>query len=121
MKKYLLLLTTLCIQSCSTSSDDIKKIAEFPKYGNYCGLDRPSNGEAPTTIDEVDLACKNHDSCYTNKGSFNLTCDTILIAELKGITPKNEIEKVARKSIISFFRNSPQKKLMEINLDNMKM
>lgn len=126
MKKTLLFLTVLSLASCGgdpkvdiNANSDLKNLAEFPKYGNYCGLSRPAAGETPSSIDAVDAACKNHDLCYTQKGNFNLTCDTMIIVELKNITPKTEPEKVARKSIISYFRNSPQKKLMEVNMDNM--
>lgn len=133
MKKYLLLLAPLLIASCGTSSSDkkttastiqnietsstVQDITTFPKYGNYCGLNRPAMGENPKAIDEVDTACKNHDECYAKSGSFNIACDTMLIAELKNISPKTEPEKIARKSIISYFRNSPQKNLMEIKMD----
>ena len=118
MKKSFLLIMPILVTGCGASSE-VHKVATFPKYGNYCGLDRPATGENPSPTDDVDAACKNHDKCYVEKGDFNLICDTTLIAELKSLTPKNEIEKIARKSIISYFRNSPQKKLMEINLDNM--
>lgn len=124
MKKNLFLfLSILTLTNCSSDDDSlpIKEVATFPRYGNYCGLDRPQVGEAPIPVDEVDGACMNHDRCYADKGPENVTmCDTMLITELKNITPKTEPEKVARKSIISYFRNSPQKTLMEINLDEIK-
>jgi len=124
MKKKFLLLAPLLIASCGSSSSEVKmnvkNAATFPQYGNYCGLDRPKAGEKPTTIDEVDSACKDHDACYDQKGSFNATCDAALITELKNITPKTEPEKVARKLIISYFRNSPQKELMAIDFGKIK-
>ena len=121
MKKYFLLLILFLISSCGTSSEDINEIATFPRYGSYCGLDRPAVGENPPAIDEVDAACKNHDACYATKGSFDVSCDTILITELKLITPKTEQAKLARKWIISYFRNSPQKNLIELDLDKIKL
>jgi Phospholipase A2 len=123
MNKYSKIITAffapILITGCSSS--DVKNVATFPKYGNYCGLDRPANKELPETIDKVDLACKNHDKCYDERGDFNVVCDTTLIAELKNMTPETEPERIARKLIISYFRNSPQKHLMEINLDDIKL
>ena len=122
MKKIFLLLAPLLINSCGSSSDiksDAREIANIPQYGNYCGLNRPTNGEMPTPTDEVDAACKNHDMCYTEKKSFNVSCDAALITELKNISPKTESEKVARKLIILYFKNSPQRNLMAINFDDM--
>lgn len=124
MKKVFLLLVPFFMAGCGSDSDvksDIKDFATFPQYGNYCGLDRPAVGEKPTPIDATDAACKNHDACYQQKGSFNTVCDTTLIPELKNISPQTEPEKIARKSIISYFRHSPQKELMEINFDNIKL
>lgn len=121
MKIFYLVIITLLVSSCGISSKDVENVVTFPRYGNYCGLDRPSVGETPVEIDEVDLACKNHDACYDQKGSFNIGCDTSLIAELKNISPKSEKERIARKWIISYFRNSPQKDLMDINFDDIKL
>ncbi len=120
MKKHFLLLAPILMIGCKSSDieSNARKAITFPKYGNYCGYDYPQ-GQQPgiSPIDEVDTACKNHDECYTQKGQFNSVCDTTLIAELKNLTPKTEPERLARKLIISYFRNSPQKHLMEINLD----
>ncbi|MCE3254664.1 MAG: exported protein of unknown function [Rickettsiaceae bacterium] len=124
MKKCFLLLLPLLINSCGSSSEEIeanaREVATFPRYGNYCGYDRPTNGEMPKPTDEVDAACKNHDACYDKQGTFNVDCDTALITELKNMSPKTEPEKVARKLIISYFRNSPQKHLMKINFNEIK-
>jgi len=117
MKKYLFLLAAFTLANCS--SDDFHEAVTFPRYGNYCGYDRPAANETPETLDDVDTACKRHDECYTQRGKFNTVCDTTLIADLKTIKPDNEPERAARKAIISYFRNSPQKELMEINLDKL--
>lgn len=121
MKKRVLLLIIFLITNCTVSYYTIrnKNMPIFPKYGNYCGFDRPLYGMNPIAVDQLDLACENHDKCYKIKSAFNINCDIALIAELKNMTPKTDPENVARESIISYFKNSPQKKLMEINLDDM--
>jgi len=127
MKKAFLFLILISLANCGGSAKEdidansnLRNLAEFPRYGNYCGWDRPAAGETPEPVDKTDEACKNHDLCYGQKGTFNITCDTMLIVELKNITPQTEVEKLARKSIISYFRNSPQRKLMEIDFDEME-
>lgn len=124
MKKYFLLLLPLLVSNCGSSSEvkaDAMEIAAFPRYGNYCGFDRPSNGEMPKPTDEVDAACKNHDACYDKQGTLNVSCDTDLITELKNISPKTEPERVARKLIISYFRHSPRNEFMKINFDEINL
>lgn len=117
MKKYFSLLL-LALTACS--SQDAQEVAIFPRYGNYCGYQNPAANETPTPLGEVDNACKNHDTCYSQRGNLNTICDTTLIAEIKNIKPKNEPEKLARKLIISYFRNSLKKELIEINFDQIK-
>ncbi len=124
MKKCFLLLLPLIVSSCGSSSEvkeNVNEVVTFPRYGNYCGYERPTNGEMPKPTDEVDAACKNHDACYDKQGTLNINCDTALITELKNVSPKTEPERLARKLIISFFRHSPQKELMNINFDEIKL
>lgn len=108
MKNLLIpLITLLTISSCAifTNKDTA---GEFPIYGNWCGPDHPKTGTNPKPIDNTDLSCKHHDLCYAENGYLNATCDENLITELKANTPQNEIEAIARKAIISYFRKSPK-------------
>lgn len=104
-KKYLILTLYLFVNSCAIFSNK-KTAGTFPVYGNYCGLDHPRVETNPIPIDKTDLACKNHDKCYDKNGFFDKKCDENIINELKSVTPKNEVEKIARQAIIEYFKIS---------------
>lgn len=106
-KTFLLLLVLSFLFSCSNN----KKIMQttdlsFPIYGNYCGPFHPPKGMNPLAIDEVDLACKNHDKCYDDYGYFNKKCDLQIMKDLKLINPQNETEKLAHRLLIFYFQES---------------
>jgi hypothetical protein len=105
--KIFVTLLTLFISSCAIFSNK-ETAGEFPIYGNWCGPDHPKAGTNPDPIDRTDLACKHHDLCYDQNGYLNASCDEQLIVELKSFIPDNEIESLARKAIISYFKNSPK-------------
>ena len=106
-KKYLLLTIYLLLNDCAISSNK-KTDGTFPIYGNYCGFDYPKRGVYPIPIDKIDLACKNHDKCYDQNGFFNKKCDENIINELKSVTPKSNVELIARDAIIKYFEISPK-------------
>ena len=60
----------------------------------------------PIAIDEVDLACKNHDKCYDDFGYFNKNCDLKILKDLKLISPRTETEKLAQRLLIFYFQES---------------
>ena len=105
-KIAILIILSFTISACTAGDKQIA--TEFPIYGNWCGPNYPKAGN-PSPIDRTDLACKNHDLCYAKNGYFNAKCDNDLIAYLKSFTPNNPIEEIARKAIISYFRNSPKR------------
>jgi hypothetical protein len=93
--------------SCAVFSNK-ETAGQFPIYGNWCGPNHPKAGTNPAAIDKTDLACNHHDYCYAAMGYLNKNCDDQLIAELKSFTPDGDIEAIARKTIISYFRKSPK-------------
>ena len=101
------ILILLALSSCAIFSDK-ESAGTFPVYGNYCGPDHPKKGTNPIPIDKTDLACKSHDKCYETNGYFNASCDEALIELLKINQPSTEVEKVARKAVIGYFRRAPK-------------
>ena len=109
MKKYFIILSLSLTTSCATFSNK-NTVGQFPIYGNWCGPAHPAKNTNPKPIDSTDLACKNHDFCYEQKGYLNKSCDEALVAELKANSDNicSIQEKHARKAIISYFRRSPK-------------
>jgi hypothetical protein len=107
MKIFISILTLLLISSCAIFSNK-DTAGEFPVYGNWCGANHPKEGTNPEPIDRTDLACQHHDKCYEENGYLSASCDENLITELKSFIPDNPIEAVARKAIISYFKESPK-------------
>jgi hypothetical protein len=106
-KTFFLLLVLSFLFSCSNSKKAIKKTdLSFPIYGNYCGPLYPPKGMNPLVLDEVDLACKNHDKCYDDFGYFNKNCDLEILKDLKLINPKSVDEKLAQRLLIFYFQES---------------
>ncbi len=107
MKTSIALITIFFICSCAIFSNK-DTAGEFPIYGNWCGPDHPKANTNPAPIDRTDSACQHHDKCYETNSYLNKQCDENLITELKGFIPDNPIEAVARKAIISYFKESPK-------------
>jgi hypothetical protein len=56
---------------------------QIPVYGNYCGPYHSGANYSLSPIDEIDAACRRHDLCYDNGGTyFSCGCDYALVAEL---------------------------------------
>ena len=108
MKKILISIALLSVFSSCATFDNQETKGHFPAYGNWCGPKHPKENTNPNPIDRTDLACKHHDVCYDSKGYFNAECDNSLVAELKSFVPENEVESIARKTVISYFRRSPK-------------
>ena len=51
------------------------QLLSFPVYGNYCGLGHGDPTWKTPPIDAVDLACREHDRCYSLLGDFDNRCD----------------------------------------------
>ena len=62
----------------------------------------------PPIADIKDKIYKNHDKCYDQYGFFNKKCDVNIINELKSVTPKSNVELIARDAIIKYFEISPK-------------
>ncbi|MES2677313.1 MAG: phospholipase A2 family protein [Pseudomonadota bacterium] len=107
MKIFAAIIVLFFTSSCAIFSNK-ETAGEFPIYGNWCGPDHPKAEANPDPVDLTDLACQHHDQCYETNGYLDASCDENLIAELKSFTPDNEIEAIARKAIISYFRKSPK-------------
>jgi hypothetical protein len=106
-KTFLLLLVLSFLFSCSNNKKKMQKTdLSFPVYGNYCGPLYPPKGMNPLALDEVDLACKNHDKCYDDYGYFNKNCDLEIIKDLKLINPQSETEKLAQRLLIYYFQEA---------------
>ena len=105
--KISIILITLFISSCAIFSNK-DTAGQFPIYGNWCGPNHPIKNTNPAPIDRTDLACQHHDKCYEEHGYLNSYCDETLVTELKSFIPRNEIEEIARKAIITYFKNSPK-------------
>ncbi len=55
-----------------------------PVYGNWCGLNYPSNPAlAGPPVNALDAACMRHDICTANRGRFNCGCDLAFMNELR--------------------------------------
>ena len=109
MKKtfFLFLMAIIFLFGCSSNKKIIKNPElSFPVYGNYCGPLYPPKGTNPIALDQVDLACKNHDKCYEDYGYFNKKCDLQILDSLRLIKPKSENEKLAQKLLIFYFQES---------------
>jgi hypothetical protein len=104
---FKLSLVLFAISSCAIFSNK-DTAGEFPVYGNWCGPSHPKEGTNPDPIDRTDFACQHHDKCYSEYGYLNAHCDENLITELKSFIPNNEIEALARKGIIAYFKKSPK-------------
>ncbi|MCG7943256.1 MAG: hypothetical protein AB2733_20205 [Candidatus Thiodiazotropha taylori] len=49
----------------------------MPKYGNWCGLNHPTNPKtAEPPIDILDAICRQHDICYLIRGHMDCECDS---------------------------------------------
>jgi len=107
-KLKIILVMPLLLASCGLLSKNKANKDSFPVYGNYCGINYPKKGENPVPIDKTDLSCKKHDQCYEAMGYFNKKCDKDLIKNLNSVTPKTEFEKIAKETIILYFKNSPK-------------
>ena len=110
MKKTLLFFAFFIIFeflfSCSIAKKEQISDFSFPIYGNYCGPFHPPIGMNPVAINDIDLACQNHDICYESNGYFNEICDMEIIENLKSINPNSESEKLARKLLIFYFQKT---------------
>ena len=110
MKKTLLLFTSFVILeflfSCSIAKKEQISELSFPIYGNYCGPLHPPKGMNPVPIDDVDIACHNHDKCYDDYGYFNKSCDLKIIEDLKSVIPQSESEALSRKLLIFYFQKT---------------
>ena len=84
----------------------LKTDLSFPIYGNYCGPFHPPKGMNPLALNQVDLACQNHDKCYDDYIAFNKNCDLQIIKELKLINPLSADEKLAQRLLIFYFQES---------------
>ena len=51
------------------------QLLSLPVYGNYCGLGHGDPTWKTPPIDAVDLACREHDRCYSLLGDFDNRCD----------------------------------------------
>lgn len=105
--KLVYIISFLVLSSCAIFSNK-NTVGDFPIYGNWCGPFHPKGGTSPNPIDNTDLACKKHDLCYDKNGYLSKKCDEGLILNLKSFIPENEIEKIANKAIISYFKRSPK-------------
>ncbi|MES9941890.1 MAG: hypothetical protein ABW104_03755 [Candidatus Thiodiazotropha sp. 6PLUC2] len=81
----------------------------MPKYGNWCGLNHPSNPEkAEEPIDTLDAICKRHDLCYLDKGHMSCECDgefnRDVVTNLSRFTGP---EKILAHTFRIYFRGSP--------------
>jgi len=107
MKNLILIFFLLLTSSCAIFSNK-KTAGDFPIYGNWCGPNHPKKGTNPEPIDATDQACKNHDKCYDEYGYLNAYCDQNLVFSLQNIIPRSEIEDLAGKAIIYYFKKSPK-------------
>jgi hypothetical protein len=106
-KTFFLIMILFLLFGCSSNKKTTQKIElSFPIYGNYCGPLSPPKGMNPIALDEVDLACKNHDKCYEDLGYLNKNCDLQIIKDLKLINSQSETEKLASRLLIFYFQES---------------
>lgn len=83
------------------------------KYGNHCGFSHgdysKSGSGGGKHIDNVDLACKNHDRCVEEKGFPNCYCDTIFRRDLVNLKTNSEVEEFYRNYFHQIFKIAPCK------------
>ena len=91
-------------------------IFEFSFHGKFCGNNIPTLTfktheeevqllEKIPAIDTIDEACKQHDICYSKRGTNNLSCDNELVSQMEIIRKKLKEQncKVLAKAIITYF------------------
>jgi len=69
-----------------------------PVYGNWCGLNHPSNPLlAGPPVNALDAACMRHDICTANRGRFDCGCDLAFMNELRTTRWQNPtLQSIAR-------------------------
>lgn len=78
------------------------------KYGKWCGPFRPGSGENPEPVDEIDEACRRHDSVYHKKPSGE--ADAELARELVDLMESGNLddEQFASAAIIAAYMTGQQ-------------
>jgi hypothetical protein len=93
-----------------TETDGAEKSSSLmPKYGNWCGLNHPTDPEtADEPIDILDAICKNHDFCYIEKGHMSCECDSEFNREVVSNQSRfTGQEKILARTFRIYFRGSP--------------
>lgn len=80
--------------------------AGIPVHGNWCG---PGHGGGQP-VDELDVACMQHDQCYDRKGYLDCGCDKKLVGNITSLVASRQLNAgtLAKALVISgWFSNSP--------------